>query len=247
MGLLDNKNVLVIGDSCRDVFVYCNSTRLCPEAPVPALQVVNQTENGGMAKNVHRNISSLVNSVDILTNNNWYDITKVRYVHNATNHMFFRVDNDIDIKRINLNEIDFNYKIIVISDYNKGFLSEEDIAYICKKHSCVFLDTKKIIGEWAINAKYIKINNFEYERSKEYITPDLDKKIIHTHGAEGCTLNGRQYPVKKVNVIDVSGAGDSFLAGLVAKYLEDLNINESIMYANQCALKVVQERGVSVV
>jgi len=247
MGLLDNKNVLVIGDSCRDVFVYCNSTRLCPEAPVPALQVVNQTENGGMAKNVHRNISSLVNSVDILTNNNWYDITKVRYVHNATNHMFFRVDNDIDIKRINLNEIDFNYKIIVISDYNKGFLSEEDIAYICKKHSCVFLDTKKIIGEWAINAKYIKINNFEYERSKEYITPDLDKKIIHTHGAEGCTLNGLQYPVKKVNVIDVSGAGDSFLAGLVAKYLEDLNINESIMYANQCALKVVQERGVSVV
>lgn len=247
MGLLDNKNVLVIGDSCRDVFVYCNSTRLCPEAPVPALQVVNQTENGGMAKNVHRNISSLVNSVDILTNNNWYDITKVRYVHNATNHMFFRVDNDIDIKRINLNEIDFNYKIIVISDYNKGFLSEEDIAYICKKHSCVFLDTKKIIGEWAINAKYIKINNFEYERSKEYITPDLDKKIIHTHGAEGCILNGRHYPVKKVNVIDVSGAGDSFLAGLVAKYLEDLNINESIMYANQCALKVVQERGVSVV
>ena len=247
MGLLDNKNVLVIGDSCRDVFVYCNSTRLCPEAPVPALQVVNQTENGGMAKNVHRNISSLVNSVDILTNNNWYDITKVRYVHNATNHMFFRVDNDIDIKRINLNEIDFNYKIIVISDYNKGFLSEEDIAYICKKHSCVFLDTKKIIGEWAINAKYIKINNFEYERSKEYITPDLDKKIIHTHGAEGCTLNGLQCPVKKVNVIDVSGAGDSFLAGLVAKYLEDLNINESIMYANQCALKVVQERGVSVV
>jgi D-beta-D-heptose 7-phosphate kinase/D-beta-D-heptose 1-phosphate adenosyltransferase len=247
MSLAGDKNILVIGDSCRDVFVYCNSTRLCPEAPVPALQVVNQTENGGMAKNVHRNISSLVNSVDILTNNNWYDITKVRYVHNATNHMFFRVDNDIEIKRINLNEIDFNYKIIVISDYNKGFLSEEDIATICKKHSCVFLDTKKIIGEWASSAKYIKINNFEYERSKEYITPNLDKKIIHTHGAEGCILNGQQYPVKKVNVIDVSGAGDSFLAGLVAKYLEDLNINESIMYANKCALKVVQERGVSVV
>jgi D-beta-D-heptose 7-phosphate kinase/D-beta-D-heptose 1-phosphate adenosyltransferase len=247
MSLAGDKNILVIGDSCRDVFVYCNSTRLCPEAPVPALQVVNQTENGGMAKNVHRNISSLVNSVDILTNNNWYDITKVRYVHNATNHMFFRVDNDIEIKRINLNEIDFNYKIIVISDYNKGFLSVEDIAFICKKHPCVFLDTKKIIGEWASSAKYIKINNFEYERSKEYITSDLDKKIIHTHGAEGCILNGQQYPVKKVNVIDVSGAGDSFLAGLVAKYLEDLNINESIMYANKCALKVVQERGVSVV
>lgn len=247
MGLLDNKNVLIIGDSCRDIFVYCNSHRLCPEAPVPALQVVNETENGGMAKNVHRNISSLVNSVDILTNNNWYDITKTRYVHNATNHMFFRVDNDIEIKKIDLNAIDLNFKIIVISDYNKGFLTEEDIAFICNKHPCVFLDTKKIIGDWAVNAKYIKINNYEYERSRDYITPELNKKIIHTHGAEGCILNGRQYPVKKVNVIDVSGAGDSFLAGLVAKYLEDLNIDESIMYANQCALKVVQERGVSVI
>ena len=28
--------ILVIGETCRDVFVYCDSNRLCPEAPVPA-------------------------------------------------------------------------------------------------------------------------------------------------------------------------------------------------------------------
>ena len=48
--------ILVIGDSCRDIFVYCDVDRLCPDLPVPILNVVDQTENGGMAKNVQRNI-----------------------------------------------------------------------------------------------------------------------------------------------------------------------------------------------
>jgi bifunctional ADP-heptose synthase (sugar kinase/adenylyltransferase) len=30
-------SILVIGETCRDVFVYCDSNRLCPEAPVPVL------------------------------------------------------------------------------------------------------------------------------------------------------------------------------------------------------------------
>ena len=27
--------ILVIGDSCKDVFIYGTANRLCPEAPVP--------------------------------------------------------------------------------------------------------------------------------------------------------------------------------------------------------------------
>jgi len=246
MNLVDKKDVLVIGDSCRDIFVYCDAKRLCPEAPVPALKIVNSTENGGMAKNVYRNLKSLTNNVDIFTNDNWYNITKTRYVHNDTNHMFFRVDNDLKIDRIDVNSLDLNYKIIVISDYNKGFLTEKDIEYICYKHDCVFLDTKKILDKWALKAKYIKINNFEYEKSKENVHLFYEK-LIHTHGSRGCVFKDKTYQVKKVDVIDVSGAGDSFLSGLVAKYLETLNIEESIMFANNCALKVVQERGVSVI
>lgn len=40
--------VLVIGETCRDLFVYCDSNRLCPEAPVPVLNIVDQRENPGM-------------------------------------------------------------------------------------------------------------------------------------------------------------------------------------------------------
>ena len=140
--------ILVIGETCRDVFVYCDSNRLCPEAPVPVLNISDQRENPGMAGNVRRNIESLSGKVvDITTNTNWYEIAKTRYVHKESNHMFFRVDTTQSIPKINLKDLDLNYDLIVISDYNKGFLSEEDIEYICSNHNNVFIDTKKILGD----------------------------------------------------------------------------------------------------
>lgn len=239
------KNILVIGESSRDIFVYCDALRLCPDVPVPVLNVRNQTENPGMAKNVQRNIQSLIGSCDILTNFDWYNITKTRYVHENSNHMFFRVDSPHKIQRIDLSQIDYEYDIIVISDYNKGFLTTQDIEIISSNHPNVFIDTKKILGSWANNCKFIKINNFEYQNSLEFITPELKDKIIHTMGSEGCEFGGKKYPVDKVEVKDVSGAGDTFMAGLVSKYLETLEIETSIKFANFCASKVVKNRGVS--
>ena len=47
------KKVLVIGESCRDVFIYCDALRLCPDVPVPVLNIKNEVDNPGMAKNVY--------------------------------------------------------------------------------------------------------------------------------------------------------------------------------------------------
>jgi len=240
------KKILVIGDSSRDVFVYCDALRLCPDVPVPVLNIKDQSENPGMAKNVQRNIQSLIRECDILTNDNWYEITKTRYVHESSNHTFFRVDTTQKVPHIDLSLIDYDYEIIVISDYDKGFLTEEDIKIICSNHSNVFIDTKKILGPWANSAKFIKINDFEYKNSKGQITDELKNKIIHTMGSDGCEYQGIKYSVKKVEVKDVSGAGDSFMAALVVKYFETQNIVESIKFANQCASKVVKQKGVSI-
>ena len=240
------KSILVIGESSRDVFVYCNAFRLCPDVPVPVLNIKDQSENPGMAKNVHRNIQSLIKDCQILTNSNWYNVTKTRYVHENSNHMFFRVDTLHEISRIDMSKIDYDYEIIVISDYDKGFLKKEDIEKICSKHPNVFIDTKKILGSWADKARFIKINDFEYKNSEKYITDDLAKKIIHTMGSEGCDYMGVNYSVDKVEVKDVSGAVDTFMAGLVVKYFETKNIEESIKFANKCASKVVRQKGVTV-
>lgn len=241
------KNILVIGESCRDIFVYCETLRLCPEAPVPVLNIVDQRENPGMAGNVRRNIESIFKRVDIHTNKNWYEITKTRYVHQETNHMFFRVDTTQQIKRIDLNQINFDYDLIVISDYNKGFLLEEDIDYICSKHSNVFIDTKKILGDWVSKARFIKINDYEYNNSKSVINDKISSKIIHTMGGLGCEYQGKRYSTQKVEVKDLSGAGDSFIAALVVKFIETDDIHKSIVFANQCASKVVAQKGVSVI
>lgn len=243
--------ILVIGESCKDIFVYCNANRLCPDIPVPVLSIIKQTENEGMAKNVQRNVLKLQFSpnfdvCDIITNKNWESITKTRYMHNDTNHMFIRIDSDHSkIGKIDLSSISFDYDLIAISDYDKGFLSTSDIEYICDNHNNVFIDTKKIIGEWANKAKFIKINDFEYNNSKKYMTKELLEKTIHTKGAEGCYFNNTNYPTKKVSVKDSSGAGDTFFAALITEYSYSYNIEESIKYANEMASTVVRKKGVA--
>jgi D-beta-D-heptose 7-phosphate kinase/D-beta-D-heptose 1-phosphate adenosyltransferase len=236
--------ILVIGDSCKDIFVYCAVDRFCPEVPVPILKIRESAENGGMSMNVQKNIKSLNVECDLVTNENWEKMTKSRYVHRESNHMFLRIDTDDTATRIDMSKISYNYDIIVISDYNKGFLTERDIQTICENHKRVFVDTKKILGKWAEYALYIKINDTEFNSSKPYMSRFLLKKTIHTMGSKGAELDGKIYPVEPVEVKDSSGAGDTFMAGLVVKYLKTSNIDESIKFANECARQVVQHRGV---
>ena len=160
------KKILVIGDSCKDVFVYCHAQRLAPDLPIPILDVIDESENPGMAANVARNIRAIYENCDLITNEGWEHVTKTRYMHGKTNHAFIRIDSkhptlSADASTLPLSE----YDVIAISDYNKGFLTEADIASICERHPCVFIDTKKPIGSWANKAAFFKINDFEYERS----------------------------------------------------------------------------------
>ena len=67
------KRILVIGDSCIDIYSYCKSTRLAPDKPVPVLEVIETIETPGMAFNVFNNALSLSNNpkgIDLLTNPN---------------------------------------------------------------------------------------------------------------------------------------------------------------------------------
>jgi len=237
--------ILVIGESSKDIFVYCHALRLAPDLPVPVLQVATQTENPGMAMNVWRNIISLGGTAEIETNSNWKSITKTRYMHNLSNHMFLRVDSEAIMEPLDVTTIDFEYDAIVISDYNKGFISEDMIRDICNKHSLVFIDTKKKLGDWALGAKFIKINDYEYKRSKPFLSAELEEKIIHTKGASGCEYLGKTFEVEPCEVKDTSGAGDTFMAGLVVSYMNGNSINSAIEYANECASRVVRKKGVT--
>ncbi len=242
------KKILVIGETCLDRFVYCHAERLAPDLPVPVLNVIEETKNPGMAKNVERNIKAIYEHCDLITNPGWEEVTKTRYVHRNSNHTFIRIDANTHIDRIAMRDMPLDeYEIVAISDYNKGFLKEEDIQAICERHDKVFIDTKKVLGDWAAKAKIIKINNFEYERSKPNITPELAEKIICTKGEFGAQFQGRLYSVTPAEVKDSSGAGDSFFAALLVRYIETGDIDESIRFANECASKVVAQKGITVI
>jgi D-beta-D-heptose 7-phosphate kinase/D-beta-D-heptose 1-phosphate adenosyltransferase len=254
-------NVLVIGDSCKDIFIYGEIARLSPEAPVPVFNPLRETSNDGMAKNVVNNVESLEAHVYSETNRN--SIRKVRYVDQKSNQLVLRVDehdycNRIDKKVLeNIRNNTFRQSLggetkvdaIIISDYCKGFLEKEDIQYICENNENVFIDTKKELGDWINSATYIKINSLEYEKNTKFFTNDnaiLEKTII-TKGNEGCSFQGKIYPTEDVQVKDISGAGDTFLAGLVIEYTRTNDIIKAINFAQECTKIVVQKHGVSVV
>jgi bifunctional ADP-heptose synthase (sugar kinase/adenylyltransferase) len=203
-----------------------------------------------MAGNVYQNILSLGARATLKTNSTV--IEKTRYVDKKTNHMFLRVDSGEEkVQRVKGLTKDFlsKFKLIIISDYNKGFLLEKDIKFICDNHKQVFIDTKKNLGDFCKNSSFIKINQEEYKKSVDYINnnPSINDKIIQTLAGKGCKMADKHFHVEKVEIKDSCGAGDTFLAALCFKYLDTLKIHDSIVFANECATQVVQQRGVSVI
>lgn len=252
-----DSDVLVIGDSCMDIFTYGLAERLCPDVPAPVFKPLRRVKGMGMAGNLFKNLESLGVKCDICTNPT--KASKERFVDLETNHTFLRVDVGDDIPRVTrrwLEGYDLGqYKAIAIADYGKGFLENDDIQYLCENNGNVFLDTKKQLGDFCAKARCIKINLPEYVEIVEDLTlEDWKDKLIVTQGKRGATFytgcednNGwEKFEAESVEVYDVTGAGDTFHAGLIMRYLASNDLRSSITYANACAAKVVQQRGVSV-
>ncbi len=252
--------VLVVGDSCQDIFIYGDIERISPEAPVPVFVPSHKEKNDGMARNVSHNVEALEMNITTITNKN--GIVKKRYVDNRSGQMVLRVDEHDYCERIDKKVLEtirnnkckphFNdvtkVDAIIISDYCKGFLEEDDIQFICENNDNVFVDTKKKLGKWIEFANFIKINELEYKKNHELLSDKgFEKKLIVTLGSKGCRWNGNEFSVEEVPVKDVSGAGDTFLAGLVHGYLTNGNINTAIKFAQECTTNVVQKHGVATI
>jgi D-glycero-beta-D-manno-heptose-7-phosphate kinase len=244
------RKVLIVGEVCVDEFVYGKATRLSPEGPVPVFIESHTITNGGMAYNVKENLQALGCETELLSNTQM--IIKKRYVEESFNQLLLRVDIDDMVPSIgdSLSQINFyDFDMIVISDYNKGFLTDDDIAKIAFNHPNTICDTKKKLGEWCRDLKFIKLNRTEYNNNKSFIETNewILEKLIITLDKDGCMYLNNMYPTDKVEIMDISGAGDTFVAGFTTKYLETKNISESIIFGNRCASYVVQKRGVSVI
>ena len=245
------KKILIIGEACVDVFKYGECKRLSPEAPVPVFTPIENVLNHGMAGNVRKNLEAMLEGYEIDCVCQSEVLIKTRYIDKKTNHMLLRVDEGeysvmVPIRLSpeliqRIKEAD----AVVVSDYNKGFLSEEALQEIAEHAKLSFLDSKKKLHPDTIMAyNYVKLNELEWERNKTNDRKLLLKMIV-TLGPKGAMYMGTLYPTEAKETIDVSGAGDTFLAAFVTKYLQVKDVDISITFANKMSSIVVSKRGVN--
>ena len=209
------------------------------------ISVVIYSYKGRNLEAVVENLKALADvNITHITNEN--EITKSRFVDKKSNHMFLRVDEgdnytlgNSDIKNIKFNE----YDIVIVSDYNKGFISDNDLIEISKRAKLSIIDSKrKLTQEMIQYFHFIKLNKSEYNNNIRLNHSGL----IVTLGDEGAMLHDGKI-VKQKNpqqTIDVSGAGDTFTAAFALSYVTAPSVPNAIKYANTVASKVVSKRGV---
>lgn len=229
-------NILLVGDNCIDVYQYGTIDRLSPEAPVPIFVPTHKEERAGMAGNVYKNLVSLGCKVDLVCGST---SVKTRFIDSRSRQQIMRMDEDvISIPVVNV-DVE-GYDAIVISDYNKGVVSYELIEKIIKSNKPVFIDTKKTDLQ-RMQGAWVKINELEYNKIKSECSG-----LIVTKGARGASIvhHGIHVPVSKIEVVDITGAGDTFLAALAIKFLEANDIKEAVEFANKASSITVQHFGV---
>ncbi len=234
-------NVLLIGDSCIDRYNIGTVDRLSPEAPVPVIKLTDTYELFGMAANVHLNLKNLGIDADFVSNDE--QIIKTRYIDKRSGQHLIRVDDDVEVCQWN-RKLPFplhEYDVIIVSDYDKGFLTYDAIKYITEMSTgAVFIDTKKTdLAFFGKSDKvYLKINDLESR-----LATSTPTNLIVTKGGEGAEYNGKIFTTKQVEVTDVCGCGDTFLAALSAQFLFTKDIEKAILFANIAAGLTVQHRG----
>lgn len=285
--------VLVIGDLIIDKYVYGEVKRISPEAPVPVLNSNKFFTSLGGAGNVAKCISALNNQVDFVFNKgvasdfeiNESNINaisfnddriltvKTRYISRG-NHIL-RVDNENTKPLSKAIELELNiflkenlksYDYVIVSDYNKGFLSSKILQTIsseCRLNNVKsYLDPKfgKISSYKNFDIIKCNKNEMEYFAGKKIFSEkELKKEIQKIYFDLNCevficTLSSKghlcfdgknfyKFDTKAIEVYDVSGAGDSFISSFAYFFNKNKDLEKSSIMASASAAISVTKMG----
>lgn len=231
-------NILLIGDDCIDVYQYGNVNRISPEAPVPIFESLHDETRSGMAGNVLSNLEALGCTVNYLHANT---SVKTRLIDIRSRQQVLRIDNDNYSEALEIETaIPDIYDAVVVSDYNKGTVSYELIQQLRQDFDGpIFVDTKKEDLSF-FEGCIVKINSHEYQQLRSECSD-----LIVTLGKDGARFGKSVYPAPKIEVTDVTGAGDTFLAALCVEYLRsDGDMELAIKFAIRASSITVQHTGV---
>lgn len=228
-----------MGESCCDEYHYGVVNRIAAEAPVPILDYQDVEKRAGMASNVRSNLIALGANVDFVTNHP-SQLIKRRFVDTRSNQMLMRQDIESHISPATV-DISPGYDALVISDYNKGLIDATYIKGICETfEGPIFVDSKRT-DLTPFEKSFIKVNEFEEKALNQL---PKNHQLITTLGKRGAKWNNQLFTAPRVDVFDVTGAGDVFLASLVWFYMETTDLPLSIHTAVYLASRSVQHMGI---
>lgn len=161
-----------------------------------------------------------------------------------------------------------NCQAIILSDYGKGFLTDENIELIIdcgKRHRMpVVVDPKGVNFRRYRGANYITPNEYEAglasgvkisdtrtacKAGKIILEDGNFEGVVITRGDNGAVLVTKdveqQLSVGRVNVADVTGAGDTFISMLTISLANGFDVTEAIRLANLAASITVKHLGAS--
>lgn len=251
--------IVVYGDVIVDEYIYGESTRLSPEAPVPVVKYQRSETKIGGAGNVFNNIKSLTDCVELGSKISYGTMPRKLRVFSG-NHYVTRIDYESD--NAIWKNVRRDAEIYVVSDYNKGCLDTLDMKWMFGKR--VIVDPKRSLDHF----KYmwcVKPNRKEFEefvgkwKSDEELKQRMQmtmseyhiKHLIVTLGEEGVAYatddEFYKIPSEAVEVSDVTGAGDTFTAVLAYALFMGQDMLSSIKLANKAAGVAVSHQGCYVI
>ena len=239
--------VLVFGDVIIDKYIYGTSERISPEAPVPVVKYQHEVETLGGAGLVYENLKSLGVDVTLLQTEQPRSI-KTRVI--CDGHYITRIDDDkvADSTAVlsNVLRSDFSeYDYVILSDYNKGVLDESlKIIEHLNMFGCkVIVDPKEHATQYK-DAWLVKPNNVEFIK---FGFNNWQGNIITTNAGDNvvASIDGVDYnlPVAQVEVSDVTGAGDCFLAAFVYGLTKNYDYTQCLELAIKGSRRAVQHVG----
>ena len=239
--------VLILGDIIIDKYIYGTSTRISPEAPVPVITYKREVETLGGAGLVYENLKSLGVDVELV---DIFDKASVKTRVICDGHYVTRIDNDYhaDSKQY-LDYIlsrDFSdYEYVILSDYNKGTLDESlKIIEHLNTFGCkVIVDPKEHAnhykGAWLVKPNYKEFGDFGFTNWQDnIITTNAGDNVV-------ASIDNVVYdiPVEAVEVNDVTGAGDCFLAAFVYGLTKEYTYEKCLQLAVKGSTKAVTHVG----
>ena len=272
----DDRNYNILGGCGNVARNICSANSKCH-----LISIVGNDNDGLKIREIIKEIKNL--TFNLIIDKNRCTTKKTRYV--CENQQILRVDNEIEspiskvletkIIKLLKNKIN-DYDVIVLSDYNKGVLTDTLIKKIIKiaqhfkkilivdpkkKDFSVyagatfitpnFKELKSSVNTYNINSKNYD-DNLVIKLSKQIINKFKFKAVITTRSSDGISVvtdvgSFFHLPSEAKEVFDVSGAGDTVLAYLSTSISKGKSLESSVKISNIAAGLAVGKFGTSVV